>query len=126
MREYDFTGAMLREWDVPMAYSASRLANGNTLVSGYQPATLTEFDPAGKIVWSLTAADLPPELNVGNFCESTRLANGHTLIACASRNAKPGARVVLLEVTPDKKVVWKQMEPSRARETTSAKILTNP
>jgi mono/diheme cytochrome c family protein len=126
MREYDFTGAMLREWDVAMAYSASRLANGNTLVSGYQPATLTEFDPAGKAVWTLTAADLPPELNVGNFCESTRLANGNTLIACASRKANPGERVVLLEVTSDKKVVWKQMEPSRARETTSAKVLTSP
>jgi hypothetical protein len=123
MREYDFSGALLREWEVPMAYSASRLANGNTLVSGYQPPQLVEFDPAGKAVWTLTAADLPADLNPGNFCEATRLANGNTLIACASRKAKPGARVVLLEVAPDKHVVWKQMEPSRGRETTSAKPL---
>jgi len=126
MREYDFTGKVLMEWDVAMAYSASCLANGNTLIAGYNPATLTEFEPAGKVVWTLAASDLPDDLNIGNFCESTRLANGHTLIACASRHAKPGERVVLLEVTPDKQVVWKQTEPLRPRETTSAKPLSHP
>ncbi len=123
LREYDFTGKLLKEWDLPMAYSASRLANGNTLISGYKPAKLAEIDPDGKTVWSLTAADLPAELNIGSFCESTRLANGNTLVACASRSAKPGPRVVYLEVTPDKKIAWKQMEPSLTRETTALKPL---
>ena len=123
LREYDFTGKLLKEWDLPMAYSASRLANGNTLISGYKPAKLAEIDPEGKTVWSLTAADLPADLNIGSFCESTRLANGNTLVACASRSAKPGPRVVYLEVSPDKKVVWKLMEPSRTRETTALKPL---
>ena len=90
LREYDLAGKLLKEWDLPMAYSASRLANGNTLISGYKPAQLVEFDPAGKPVWKLTAADLPAELNIGSFCESTRLASGNTLIACASRSSKPG------------------------------------
>jgi hypothetical protein len=126
LREYDFTGNVLKEWDLPMAYSASRLANGNTLISGYKPAQLAEVDPAGKTAWKLTAADLPAELNIGSFCESTRLANGNTLIACASRSSKPGARVVFLEVSPDKKVVWKQMEPSHTRETTALKPILMP
>lgn len=121
IREYDFTGQLLKEWDLPMAYSASRLPNGNTLISGYKPAQLVEIDPAGKTVWKLNPADLPPELNIGSFCESTRLANGHTLIACASRSAKPGPRVVYLEVNARKQIVWLQMEPTRARETTSTK-----
>lgn len=123
LREYDRDGTMLKEWDLPMAYSASRLSNGNTLISGYKPAQLAEVDPAGKTVWSLTAADLPAELNIGSFCESTRLANGNTLIACASRSSKPGPRVAYLEVSPEKQVVWKQMEPSRTREITSLKLL---
>lgn len=126
LREYDFAGTMIKEWDLPMAYSASRLANGNTLISGYKPAQLAETDPSGKTVWSLTAADLPAELNIGSFCESTRLANGNTLIACASRSSRQGPRVVYLEVSPDKKVVWKQMEPSRTRETTSLKLIASP
>lgn len=126
LREYDFTGKLLKEWDLPMAYSASRLANGNTLISGYKPAQVVEVDPAGKTLWRLTAADLPAELNIGSFCESTRLANGNTLIACASRSAKPGPRVVFLEVASDKQVVWKQMEPSRPRETTAVKPILNP
>lgn len=126
LREYDFAGTMIKEWDLPMAYSASRLANGNTLISGYKPAQLAEIDPSGKTVWTLTAGDLPAELNIGSFCESTRLANGNTLVACASRSSKPGPRVVYLEVSPDKEVVWKMMEPSRARETTSLKIIASP
>ncbi|MEI7729542.1 MAG: hypothetical protein WCO56_08210 [Verrucomicrobiota bacterium] len=121
LREYDFTGKLLKEWDLPMAYSASRLANGNTLISGYKPAQVVEVDPAGKIVWTLTATNLPTELNIGSFCESTRLASGNTLIACASRSSKPGARVVFLEVALDKRIVWKQMEPSHTRETTAVK-----
>lgn len=127
LREYDRAGQLLKEWDLPMAYSASRLANGNTLISGYKPAQLAEVDPAGKTVWTLTASDLPAELNIGSFCESTRLANGNTLVACASRSSKPGSRVVYLEVSPDKRVVWKHMEASRSRETTALKpILSQP
>jgi len=126
LREYDFTGSMLKEWDLPMAYGASRLANGNTLISGYKPAQVVEVDPAGKTVWTLTAADLPAELNIGSFCESTRLDSGNTLVACASRSSKPGPRVVYLEVAPDKRVVWKQMEASRTRETTALKHIAKP
>lgn len=121
IREYDAAGRMLKEWDLPMAYSASRLANGNTLISGYKPAQVVEVDPAGKPVWTLTSADLPADLNIGSFCESTRLASGNTLIACASRSSKPGPRAVYLEVSPDKRVVWKRMEASRTRETTALK-----
>ena len=121
IREYDLTGKVLKEWDLPMAYSASRLANGNTLISGYKPAQVVEIDPAGKTVWTLTAADLPTDLNIGSFCESTRLASGNTLIACASRSSKPGPRAVYLEVSPEKRVVWKRMEASRTRETTALK-----
>jgi hypothetical protein len=121
LREYDFAGALLKEWELPMAYGASRLPSGNTLIAGYRPPQVVEVDPAGKTVWSLTAADLPAELNVGSFCEATRLPNGNTLVACASRNSKPGPRAVCLEVSPDKRVVWRLMEPSRSRETTSLK-----
>jgi hypothetical protein len=121
LREYDRSGQLLKEWDLPMAYGASRLANGNTLISGYKPAQVVEIDPAGKTVWSLAAADLPADLNIGCFCEATRLPNGNTLIACASRPSKPGPRVVYLEVSSDRRVVWKLMEPSRTRETTALK-----
>ena len=126
LREYDTTGKMLKEWELPMAYGASRLGNGNTLISGYKPAQLLEVDAAGKTVWSLTAADLPAALNIGSFCEATRLADGNTFIACASRSSKPGPRVVYLLVAPDKHVVWQKMEAARTRETTSLKPILNP
>ena len=65
LREYDFSGKALKQWNLTMAYSASRLANGNTLISGYKPAQLAEFDLSGKEVWALSADDLPAELNIG-------------------------------------------------------------
>ncbi len=126
LREYELTGHLLKEWDLPMAYSASRLANGNTLISGYKPARVVEIDPADKSVWTLSPEDLPAELNIGSFCESTRLSNGNTLVACASRSSKPGPRVVFLEVSPEKHVVWKKMEVSRTREVTALKPMPTP
>ena len=122
LREYDLTGALLKEWDFQMVYGASRLPNGHTLVSCYKPAAVYEVTPEGKTVWSLTAADLPKEMNLAQFGEAQRLPNGNTLVACCSRGVK-GPRAVAFEVTPDKQVVWKETEPERIRETTSVKII---
>ena len=122
LREYDLTGALLKEWDFQMVYGASRLSNGHTLVSCYKPAAVYEVTPEGKTVWSLTAADLPKEMNLAQFGEAQRLPNGNTLVACCSRGVK-GPRAVAFEVTPDKQVVWKETEPERIRETTSVKII---
>jgi hypothetical protein len=98
------------------------LPNGHTLVSCYKPAAVYEVTPEGKTVWSLTAADLPKEMNLAQFGEAQRLPNGNTLVACCSRGVK-GPRAVAFEVTPDKQVVWKETEPERIRETTSVKII---
>lgn len=54
-----------------------------------------------------------------------RLAGGNTLIACASRSSKPGARVVHLEDSPDAQVIWRMMEPFKNRETTALKAILN-
>lgn len=122
LREYDREGKKLAEWKLPMAYCAYRLANGNTLISGYRPAHLVEVDPAGKVVWELTPKDLPADLNLAQFGEAVRLANGHTVVSCCSRGVK-GARAVAFEVTADKQVVWQLRESERSRETTALKPL---
>lgn len=126
LREYDLAGKLLKEVDLPMAFGATRLANGHTLISGYKPAQVVEVDASGATVWALGVADLPAELNIGSFCEATRLPGGTTLIACASRFSRPGPRAVFLEVSPEKQVVWKKMEPSRTRQITSLKPIPNP
>ncbi len=84
-------------------FTAIRLENGNTFVDCTHGLMAVEFDKKGKIVWQITNADLPKPLLV-DPCGAQRLPNGNTVIASYGQG-KPG-EVKLLEVTPEKKVVW--------------------
>ncbi len=67
------------------------LDNGNYLTCAERPGVVTEYDSKGKIVW---------EYEIGTrVYGAIRLKNGNTLIASGSGNS-------IVEVTPDKKVVW--------------------
>ena len=85
-----------------------RLKNGNTLISGNQHGYVREVNSKGETVWEIDKEDLPG-IKLYTIQEVTRLANGNTLI-----NNWPGGLpleewpnvVQLIEVTPDKKVVW--------------------
>lgn len=109
VREYAADGTVAWEAKSPedpkecWPFTAIRLANGNTLSTLTHGAEVVEFDPAGKVVWRLTNADLPGPL-LKDPCGAQRLPNGNTVIASYGQG-KPG-EVKLLEVTPEKKVVW--------------------
>jgi Mala s 1-like protein len=109
VREYTPHGKIVREAKTPedppecWPFTAIRLPSGNTLVNCTHGKISVEFDPTGKIVWQLSNNDLPEPL-LSDPCGAQRLANGNTVIASYG-NSKPG-QVKLLEVTPDKKVVW--------------------
>jgi hypothetical protein len=106
--EYDATGKQVWIQDSPnSAWSAVRLANGNTLTCG---KVVREMDPAGKTVWEFTADDAP-DYKFNSNQVATRLPNGHTLINnwINQWNEKidpATAPVQALEVTPDKQIVW--------------------
>lgn len=87
-------------------FTAIRLANGNTLVNCTHGNTVVEVDATGKVVWQLSNADLPDKL-LNDPCGAQRLPNGNTVICSYAIGAK---RTKLLEVTPDKKVVWTFVE----------------
>ena len=109
IREYTPEGKIAWEAHTPETpaecwpFTAIRLDNGNTLVTCTHGLRVLEFDPQAKIVWQLTNADLPSPLLV-DPCGAQRLANGNTVITSYGQGS-PGA-VKLLEVTPDKKLVW--------------------
>jgi hypothetical protein len=109
VREYTPEGKIVWEAKTPeepkesWPFTAIRLESGNTLVNCTHGKQVVEFDKEGKIVWQLTNADLPGEL-LQDPCGAQRLPNGNTVIASYGQN-KPG-EVKLLEVTPEKKVVW--------------------
>ena len=108
--EYDSTGRVIWSLDTPSPWAAVRLQNGNTLISGDASGYAREVNPKGETVWEFTQNDVPG-IKIFNIQEVTRLANGNTVICnwCANgiKDPKewPGS-VQVLEVTPDKKVVW--------------------
>ena len=105
--EYDETGKQVWSADVPGAWSAVRLRNGNTLVCG---KVAREINSQGETIWEFTAADVP-DYQFDNMQLATRLPNGNTLInhwvnQWAGPIEPDTAPVQALEISPDKKVVW--------------------
>ena len=107
--EYDLDGKALWSVEAKSPWSAVRLKNGNTLIAGDWSRYVREVDPAGHTVWEFTQADVP-EYTLGNLQTANRLANGNTVICCwiaGHKNIEEWPNSVqVLEVTPDKKVVW--------------------
>lgn len=95
----DDRGREKRDWP----FTAIRLENGNTLIGCTNGNRVIEVDAKGDIVWSVTNEDLGENL-LDDACGTQRLPNGNTVIS--SYHAQ-GNQVKLLEVTRDKKVVWR-------------------
>jgi hypothetical protein len=105
------------------AWAAIRLKNGNTLITNESGKSEMEVSPDKKVVWSVSPDDLPPEYRYGGTQSCTRLANGNTII-CA--RAGKGGGPQLIEVTPDKKVVWVLWDYSELGPATAVQILDEP
>jgi hypothetical protein len=126
--EYDPDGKAVWSVDAPSAWAAVRLKNGDTLISGNQHGYVREVNPQGKTVWEIGKNDLPG-IPLYTVQEVTRLANGNTLI-----NNWPGGLelaewpkvVQLIEVTPQKKVVWALRDWRVLGPATSTQLLDDP
>jgi hypothetical protein len=106
--EYDQEGKEVWSCKAEHAWSAIRLKNGNTLISGDASQYVREVNPRGETVWEFSKADVPFKL--GNIQCANRLANGNTVICswiAGDNNTShwPGT-VQVFEVTPAKQVVW--------------------
>ena len=103
VREYDPAGRVVWEHKVGSAvYSAIRLPNGNTLIGCGNGNKVIEVTPAGDVAWKVEKNDLPG-VTLAWITMVNRLSNGNTLIV--NCHAGPG-NPQILEVTPDKKIVW--------------------
>lgn len=109
VREYKPDGSTA--WETPakaLAFAAVRLPNGNTLVASL--SQLTEYDPAGKEVWEFKKTDLPGVV-IQNMTGIQVLPNGNIVTGCYSAYTKEGAGTGMLEITRDKKLVWRYVSP---------------
>lgn len=106
--EYTLDGKEVWSVEAKSPWSAIRLHNGNTLISGDWSGYTREVNIKGETVWELNQADVPFKLF--NNQTANRLANGNTVISnwCAgNKNTEEWTGTVqVFEVTPDKKVVW--------------------
>ena len=106
--EYDQDGKEVWSFKAEHVWSAIRLKNGNTLITGDAAKYVREVNPKGETVWEFTQADV--NFKLGNIQCANRLANGNTVICnwIAGDNDTshwPGT-VQVFEVNPAKKVVW--------------------
>lgn len=126
--EYDKNGKELWSVPAPSAWAAVRLKNGNTLISGNQHGYVREVNPKGEMVWEINKDDLPG-IPLHTVQEVSRLANGDTLINNWVGNV-PTADwpqvVQVIEVTPDKKVVWALRDWTILGPASSTQLLDEP
>jgi len=123
--EYDAHGKEIWSVEAPSAWAAVRLKNGNTLISGNQRGYVREVNRKGETVWKINKNDLPG-FPLYTVQEVSRLANGNTLINnwAGSAPTEQWKQVAqLIEVTPDKKVVWALRDWDRLGPASSTQLL---
>ena len=107
VREYTPAGKIVWEVKTPnWPFTAIRLDDGHTLIDCTLGNLVIEVDKDGKTVWQLSNDDLP-EKWINDACGGQRLPNGNTVVT--AHHAKEN-EVKLIEVTPEKKVVWKHVD----------------
>jgi hypothetical protein len=121
--EYDKTFKEVWSYDIAKPWAAIRLKNGNTLITDESDVTTREVNPKKETVWEVSKADIPDRYRYGNSQSVTRLANGNTII-CSRGGDHHGPQLV--EITPDKKVVWVLQDWQDLGPATAVQVLDEP
>jgi hypothetical protein len=121
--EYDKNFNEVWSYEIKSPWAAIRLKNGNTLITDESDKLTREVNPKGETVWELKPEDLPAEYRFINTQTCTRLANGNTIV-CSRGGSGKGPQLV--EVTPDKKVVWILQDWKTLGPATAVQVLDDP
>jgi hypothetical protein len=127
--EYDRDWKEIWSHEVPTPWAAVRLKNGNTLMAVEREKLAREVNAKGETVWQFSQADLPPGIVFHNIQTADRLANGNTVIFSSTGGVKKEERpsiIQVVEVTPDKKVVWVLQDWKNLGPATTAQFLDEP
>jgi len=124
--EYDPQGKCV--WTVPAPggpHTAVRLPDGHTLIATgdkRKDPRLLEVDAQARMVWELSNQDLPgaPLRFLTGF---QRLPNGNTLVSNWLGHGQFGQASHLLEVAPDKHVVWSYANHTDMRTISAVQVL---
>ena len=131
VREYDADGKEVMS--IPAAggpHSAARLPDGHTLIAcgdakSESGPRVFEVDAAGKTVWEVKNGDLPG-IQFAFMTGFQRLPNGNTLVSNWLGHGKFGTAPHIIEITPDKKVVWSFADHKTMKTVSSVLLLDVP
>ena len=121
--EYDMDFNVLWRYAIDQPWAAVRLKNGNTLINDEYHGLVREAAQDGRTVWELSLAELPQEARLSDCQSSVRLSNGNTIL-CSRGNG--GLSPQMVEVTPDKRVVWCLNDWRELGPCTAVQILSDP
>ena len=123
--EYDKDFKEIWRYDIAQPWAAIRLKNGNTLITNEKDSLTREVNAKGETIWEFNCLkDLPAEYQFTSAPQTcTRLANGNTIF---TSRGKGGAGPQLIEVSPDKKVVWVLQDWKTLGDATAVQILNDP
>ncbi|WP_265594605.1 hypothetical protein [Haloferula sp. BvORR071] len=123
--EYDKDFKEIWKYEINQPWAAIRLKNGNTLITNEKDSLTREVNSKGETIWEFNCnTDLPAEYRFTSPPQScTRLANGNTIFTSRGKN---GEGPQLIEVTPEKKVVWVLQDWKALGDGTAVQILDDP
>lgn len=129
VREYDPQGKPVREIAAPGGpHSVVRLPNGNTLIAcgdTKKDAKVIEVDAAGKTVWEVSSKDLDG-VQLKFMTGLQRLPNGNTVMTNWLGHGQFGKAPHIIEVTPEKKIVWTFADHKTMRTVSAVQLLDTP
>ncbi len=123
--EYDKEFHEIWKYNIAKPWAALRLKNGHTLITDEKDRLTREVNSKGETIWEFNCqTDLPAEYQFTSAPQTcTRLANGNTIFT--SRGSK-GKGPQLIEVTPEKKIVWVLEDWKNVGDATAVQILDDP
>ena len=123
--EYDKDFKEIWNYNISSPWAAIRLKNGNTLITDEKDWLTREVNPKGETIWEFNCkTDLPAAYQFTSAPQScTRLANGNTIF---TSRGQQGNGPQLIEVGPDKQVVWVLHDWQHVGDGTAVQILDDP
>lgn len=121
--EFDLDFNEVWSYETERPWACDRLENGNTLILDETEAKVKEVNKAGEIVWEFELSAAPEKLRLLAAQTALRLSNGNTII-CSQGDYGKGPQ--LIEVSPEKEVVWCINDWKNLGPATTVQVLTEP
>ncbi|MEI7731043.1 MAG: hypothetical protein WCO56_15815 [Verrucomicrobiota bacterium] len=123
VKEYTPKGDVVQEIKAPgkLAFSAIRTPKGTTLVASLEQ--IIEWDAKGNKVWECTNKELEGAL-VSNMTGMHLLPNGNIVTGCYQAYNKSGEGCGLLELSREKKIIWRYTNPKGDGTMMAVELLT--